>query len=167
MIVGDVDAAYPILPLAWWLWPFFMFVWFDITLDDLTARWRLYMHLTGDFVTSGLPGTFKIFFSDVVVNMARSELLLTLPLPVYVDDCSLIGDDQSLLNSEWQAFKAFLKSLGITMKDLKERSATMVQLVLGFWWDSIQRTRTLESRKLEAYKTMFAAFAQRRALSLT
>ena len=167
MIVGDVDAAYPILPLAWWLWPFFMFVWFDITLDDLTARWRLYMHLTGDFGTSGLPGTFKIFFSDVVVNMARSELLLTLPLPVYVDDCSLIGDDQSLLNSEWQAFKAFLKSLGITMKDLKERSAAMVQLVLGFWWDSIQRTRTLESRKLEAYKTMFAAFAQRRALSLT
>ena len=27
MVVGDVDAAYPILPLAWWIWPFFLHVW--------------------------------------------------------------------------------------------------------------------------------------------
>ena len=26
MVVGDVDAAYPILPLAWWIWPFFLHV---------------------------------------------------------------------------------------------------------------------------------------------
>jgi hypothetical protein len=29
----------------------------------------------------------------------------------------------------------------------------LVQLVLGFWWDSVQRTRTLESEKLVVYLT--------------
>ena len=33
-----------------------------------------------DFGTRGLPGTFKIFLVDVIVQMARSELVLTLPL---------------------------------------------------------------------------------------
>ena len=49
------------------------------------------MHVCGDFGTSGFPGTFKIFFTDVVVNMARSESVLVLPMPVYVDDMALIG----------------------------------------------------------------------------
>ena len=31
------------------------------------------------------------------------------------------------------------------MKELKERVAAILQLALGFWWDSMQRTRTLES----------------------
>ena len=88
MIVGDVDAAFPLLPLAWWIWPFFMFVWFDVRLPDVSEAIEmfLYLHVCGDFGTSGLPGTFKIFFSDVVVNMARSLYILTLPMPVYVDD---------------------------------------------------------------------------------
>ena len=49
----------------------------------------LYVHLFGDFGTRGLPGTFKIFLVDVIVQMARSELVLTLPLAVYVDDSGL------------------------------------------------------------------------------
>ena len=50
-----------------------------------------YVHLFGDFGNRGLPGTFKIFLVDVVVQMARSELVLTLPLAIYVDDSGLIG----------------------------------------------------------------------------
>ena len=50
-----------------------------------------YVHLFGDFGTRGLPGTFKIFFVDVVVQMARSELVLTLPLAIYVDDSAHSG----------------------------------------------------------------------------
>ena len=34
-----------------------------------------------------MPGTWKVFFSDVIVGVARSEGVLTLPMPVYVDDC--------------------------------------------------------------------------------
>ena len=33
-----------------------------------------------------MPGVFKIFFVDVVLNMARAAHVLTIPLSVYVDD---------------------------------------------------------------------------------
>ena len=51
---------------------------------------HLFRHVCGDFGTAGMPGTFKRFF-DVVVGMARSVHVLTLPMAVYVDDCALIG----------------------------------------------------------------------------
>ena len=54
MVVGDIDAAYPLLPLAWWIWPFFMFVWFDIDVSDFVQVMRLYLHVCGDFGTYGL-----------------------------------------------------------------------------------------------------------------
>ena len=167
MVVGDIDAAYPLLPLAWWIWPFFMFVWFDVDVSDAVDVMRLYMHVTGDFGTSGLPGTFKIFFTDVVVGMARSESVLTLPLAVYVDDCSLMGRFQRFLMREWNDFKSFLEALGIFMKQIKERAAAMVQLVLGFWWDSVLRSRTLEAKKLASYREMLSDFSERKVLSLT
>ena len=169
MIVGDVDAAYPLLPLAWWIWPFFLFVWFDVREDDdsVSPLMYLFMHICGDFGTSGFPGTFKIFFTDVVVNMARSLLILTLPMPVFVDDMGLIGAVNARLEREWDRFKLFLRELGVPMKELKERLASTRQLMLGFWWDSIQRTRTLEDKKLTQYFDMFQSFARARALSLT
>ena len=169
MVVGDVDAAYPLLPLAWWVWPFFMFVWFDVREPDESASELMYlfMHVCGDFGTSGFPGTFKIFFTDVVVNMARSMQVLTLPMPVFVDDMGLIGAVTSRLEREWEGFKLFLRKLGVPMKELKERLADTRQLMLGFWWDSIQRTRTLDIKKLEQYFAMFTDFARCRALSLT
>ena len=169
MIVGDVDAAYPLLPLAWWIWPFFMFVWFDVREDDnsLSPLMYLFMHICGDFGTSGFPGTFKIFFTDVVVNMARSMLILTLPMPVFVDDMGLIGAITSRLEREWERFKQFLRELGVPMKELKERLASTRQLMLGFWWDSVQRTRTLDDKKLEQYFEMFRAFTRAKALTLT
>ena len=69
------------------------------------------MHLCGDCGTSGFPGTFKIFFTDVVVNMARSMLILTLPMPVFVDDMGLIGAVTVRLEREWERFKQFLHCL--------------------------------------------------------
>lgn len=169
MIVGDVDAAYPLLPLAWWVWKYFMFVWFDVREPDEAtgAELFLYMHVCGDFGTSGLPGTFKIFFTDVVVNMARSELVLTLPMPIFVDDMGLIGAVTAALRREWEALKVFLRELGVPLKELKERLENVRQLMLGFWWDSIQRTRTLDRPKLEQYIAMFDDFSRRKTLSLT
>ena len=38
-----------------------------------------------------MPGTFKIFFVDVVLNMARAAETLTLPMTVYVDDLAATG----------------------------------------------------------------------------
>ena len=57
----------------------------------------LFANIFGDFGAAGMPGTFKRFFVDVVVNMARSVRVLTLPMPVYVDDCALIAPLRSTL----------------------------------------------------------------------
>ena len=93
MAVHDVDAAFPLLPLSPLLWPFFLFVWPPLpeegdAVGGEPGEW-LHWHVCGDFGAKGLPGTFKIFFSDVVVGMARSEHALTLPMPIHVDDMSL------------------------------------------------------------------------------
>ena len=75
MRVGDVDAAFPLLPVAPSLWPYFLFTWFDVHADDGAASLEgaapecLYVHIAGDFGTAGMPGTWKIFFSDAVVGI--------------------------------------------------------------------------------------------------
>ena len=80
---------------------------------------------------------------------------------------ALIGAVTPRLEKEWDDFKAFLRSIGVPMKELKERLASTFQLMLGFWWDSIQRTRTLDSKKLDQYLEMFRLFSRSSALSLT
>ena len=39
--------------------------------------------------------------------------------------------------------------------------------MIGFWWNSVTRTRTLEARKLAAYIDELVDFAGRRSLSLS
>ena len=162
MRVSDVDAAFPLLPIAPRLWRFMLFIWFDVQPGDeaSTLTW-LYMHVCGDFGSAGLPGTWKIFFTDVVMGMARSEMVLTLEAPIYVDDISLIGELQRMVDSEGAALTAFLRELGIYIKEIKDRAAAQVQLALGFWWDSINRTRTLSERKQQAYVAMLREFETR------
>ena len=65
------------------------------------------MHLNCDFGTRGLPGTFKIFFVDVMMGMARSELFLTLPMAVHVDDTGLIGSLAKATRREMLALQAW------------------------------------------------------------
>ena len=124
------------------------------------------MHVCGDFGAAGLPGTFKIFFTDCVCGMARSEEVLTLPMAVYVDDLSLIGPDRVQVDAEGKQLDEFLHWLGIFIKVLKTKCAALRQLFLGFIWDSVMRTRTLEERKLLQYLDMLLEFANRRNLSL-
>ena len=168
MRVGDVDGAFPLLPLAPRLWRYFLFHWWDVSAsdDDASAAWCLYVHLCGDFGAAGLPGTWKVFFSDVIVGVARAEGVLTLPLVVYVDDTGNIGKDRKVVDREGIRFQHFLKELGIFMKELKVRAAATLQLMLGFWWDSLTQTRTLEERKFKAYVDMLTDFADRRVLTL-
>ena len=166
--VGDVEGAFPLLPLAPRLWPYFLFHWWDVTApdDDVHAKWCLYVHVCGDFGAAGLPGTWKVFFSDVIVGVARSESILSLPMVVYVDDTGTIGADQGQADREGVAFREFLKQLGIYMKELKERAAATLQLMLGFWWDSLSQTRTLEERKFCDYLEMLRECEGKRSLTL-
>ena len=64
----------------------------------------LFANIFGDFGAAGMPGTFKRFFVDVVVQMARSMHVLTLPMPIYVDDCALIGPCPVEVDAEMVAF---------------------------------------------------------------
>ena len=73
MYVSDVEAAFTVLPLAPWLWWFFLF---RVQLPGRGKRTQLCMHLTGDFGTRGMPGCFYIFYAKVVLPMARSELVV-------------------------------------------------------------------------------------------
>ena len=137
------------LPIRPDLWPFFMCRAFANPGD---SHQSLFMHLTGDFGAAGLPGTFKIFLVDVVIQMARYASVLRLPMPVYVDDMALIAPSEDVANDEMAAFQSWAsKVCGLAFKFLKDRPAARRQLYLGFWWDSISLTRTLEEHKLVSY----------------
>ena len=164
MSVDDVDAAFPLLPLSPLLWPFFIFAWSHPD-DDEEVSW-LHWHVCGDFGAKGLPGSFKIFFSDVVIGMARSEGALTLPIVVHVDDMALIGTPAAKVDAEAGSLAKFLALLGILVKVSKHRGAARVQFVLGFWWDSVTRSRSLDESKVLEYVAMLASCATRRSLSL-
>jgi hypothetical protein len=167
MRVEDIDGAYPILPLAPSTWKF-MYVWWydvDIPLDCQDGPNTLYVHVFGDFGTSAMPGVWDKFFRCVKA-MAILDGVLSLPMPHYVDDNSIIGPDAGMVDAVAERLGHYLLDCGISFKSLKSRSAASRQLVIGFWWDSIQRTRTLEDVKLSAYLDMFKAMALRRVVTL-
>ena len=171
MAVHDIDAAFPLLPLSPVLWPFFLFVWTvprseDSSLDEPNLEEWLCWHVCGDFGAKGLPGTFKIFFTDVIVGMARSEGSLQSPSVVHVDDVSIIDGLKSVVDDQADALALFLDLLGTPVKVSKHREASQCQFVVGFWWDSIARTRTLEEQKVLDYIKMFREFSRRKSLSL-
>ena len=152
MRVEDVDGAFPVIPLAPRLWKYMYVHWFDVNLplEGQKAPNTLYIHVFGDFGTSPMPAIWDKFFRGVKA-MAQVAGVLTLPMPHFVDDSSLIGPNSAKVDEEAERLGEFLITLGISFKGLKSRKASMVQLVLGFWWDSVERTRTLESHKLELY----------------
>ena len=163
MRVSDVDAAFPLLPLRPCLWPFFLFRFF---LDQSPTTYLL-VHLFGDFGTAGMPGVFKKFLVDVVLGMARSEHVLTLPMLVWVDDCSLIGESRDAVDTEMVRFHDWAwRTCGVAFKAVKDKLAAQRQLSIGFWWDSRSFTRELEERKLLQYVEMLGAFASRQTLTL-
>ena len=141
MRVSDVDNAFPILPLHPDIWPFFLF---SFWADDNDETESLFLHVTGDFGTRGMPGTFKIFFVDVLVQMAVSEAVLRLPMPVYVDDLAVIGPNAEITDAQMEAFQEFAEGFGVFFKKSKDKRAAQRQLMLGFVWDSLTFTRTLE-----------------------
>ena len=153
MRVEDIDGAFPILPLATSVWKYMYVIWYDVDrpLSEQTEPNTLYVHTFGDFGTCAMPGVWDKFWRCIKA-MATVAGVLKSPMPHFVDDNSLIGPDPSSINKEAEDLGVWLKSyVGISFKDLKSRVAATRQLVLGFWWDSIERTRTLESEKLQLY----------------
>ena len=152
MRVEDVDGAFPVLPIAPRVWKYMYVHWYDVDrpLQEQAGPNTLYVHIFGDFGTASMPGVWDKFFRCVKA-MATVEGVLTLPMPHYVDDNSLIGPDKAVVDAEAVKLGAYLLKLGVGFKDLKSRAAATRQLVLGFWWDSFERTRTLEVEKYAIY----------------
>ena len=164
MYVADVEDAFLLLPLAPWLW-FFML--FRCYLSDDDEEETACVHLCGDFGTRGMPGTFYIFFVKVVVQMGRSELVLTLPMAVYVDDCGIIGDSKPQLDAESTAFMEWSDATcGVKFKVSKRVPGSQEPHMIGFTWDSRTLTRSLGEVKLHSYLTELLACGEARVLTL-
>ena len=90
----DIDGAFTLLPLVPWLWPYMLFVWFDVDapLGQQKVADVLYVHLFADFGTTGCPLEWFEFFT-VVLDLARMECVLRQDLVLYVDDLTYIGDE--------------------------------------------------------------------------
>ena len=164
MRVSDVADAFPILPLHPDVWQYFLFRFFGSAGSDALS---CYMHLTADFGACGTPGTFHLFYVLGVVQMARAEQVLTLPMAVYVDDNMLMGADMAQVNAEMEAFQLWCRDvIGLIFKVAKDRMAAQQQLALGFIWDSVTLTRTLEDRKLQSYLELLSQYAGLPSLDL-
>lgn len=167
MRVEDIDGAFPILPLHPKVWKYMYVWWFDVDrpLSEQAGPNTLYMHVFADFGTGPLPGIWDKFFR-VCKAMAAVAGALTLPMPHYVDDNSVIGPDEQEVDRVAERVGEYLASLGVPFKKLKSRRAASRQLVLGFWWDSVARTRTLEEEKLQRYLEYMREIAAKRAVTL-
>jgi len=121
--VSDVEAAFPMLPFAPWVWPFLLHRFHR----DEGAGQHLFCHLNGDFGTRGMPGTFKIFFVDVVLNMARAAGTLTIPMTVYVDDLSATGATARGTSSRMAKFQDWAE----TVCGVKFKRRSAVSLLRG------------------------------------
>ena len=168
MRVEDVDSAFPVLPLAPRVWTYMLVWWFDVDrpLEEQDGPNTLYMHVFADFGTGPLPGIWHLFWKAVKA-VAVSRGVLTLPMPHYVDDNALIGPDIEEVDAVGDRLSNFLRDLGVPFKQLKSMRAALRQLALGFWWDSVERTRTLEESKLTSYVEFFRTMARRRVLTLS
>ena len=166
MHVSDVENAFPLLALCPWLWPFMAFRFRTDSTESVLADEHLFFHLFSGFGSKGAPGTFKLLFVDCFVNMARAEGVLSLPMPVFVDDCGLIGAGVCHTILEAQDVQAFGALLGILFKALKDRLAAPVQRMLGLFWDSFVRTVTLPDEKFVEYVELFMLMSTRRSLTL-
>ena len=164
MYVSDVEDAFLIIPLAPWVWWFFMLRCYA---TRKSKEESVFMHMFADFGSKGMPGTFKLFLVDVVVQMARSEMIMSLPLVIHVDDVGMIGPVEEDVNTEMEAFQAWtVKVCGVWWKKSKDRRARMLQLFCGFWWNSTNFTRELVKEKITAYLEVLFLAASSLVLTL-
>eukprot|EP00965_Chrysotila_dentata_P016112 533919-Pleurochrysis_carterae.AAC.1 len=90
-------------------------------------------------------------------------------MAVHVDDMGLIGPPgtEAATDAMGDELTLWLARAGVSVnKSLKDRPAATTQLMLGFVWDSVTLTRTLEETKLSSYLQQILHFAESRAMSL-
>ena len=155
--VGDVENAFLLLPLHPDIWAFMLFRWACSGAPSDGHEEHLMLHLFADFGARGTPGTFQLFMVRIVVQMACSELVLTLPLVVYVDDAGVTGPQAEECDRQMDNFQLWSWEVcGVPWKRLKNKPAANPQYYIGFWWDSLTLTRSLDETKLAKYLLVLA-----------
>lgn len=174
MTVSDVANAFPIMAIMPHLWPYMMTRCARIIrghgprVGMLTKLLHLIMPVAGDFGTRGMPGSFFLFYTKCLIPMARSLSIISRPMPTWVDDSALIGASGQMLLREMTNLQAWASTvLGVTYKWLKDKPPAQVQHMLGYWWDSFERTCTLDDTRLGRYMAELLDFSTRRTLSLS
>lgn len=167
MRMSDIDGAFTLLALMPWLWPYMLFVWFDVDepLEGQVHAGVLYCHLFADFGTVGCPLAWFEFFTTVL-DLARMECVLRSDLVLYVDDLSHIGDEEGVLNDEGEELDTFLYDCGVPTKASKTKGAAQLQLSLGLWWNTVNFTLWLAQEKLESYREFLTDMSTRRVVNL-
>ena len=150
--VEDIEDAFPTLPWKPYVYKYMLVHWFDIEvpLDQQSEPNTLYLHKFGDFGTGPMPGIWDSFVRCTKA-MARSEHVLTKPMPHFVDDLAMIGRRRRSTDRDARKLARWLLKLGIVIKAIKTRVAAQLQFILGLWWNSVERTRTLDQTKLDVY----------------
>ena len=162
--VSDVEDAFLLLPLHPDIWAFMLFRW---ACSCVGGEEELFVHVFADFGARGTPGTFQLLMVRVIVQMARSEMVLTLPLVLYVDDAGLIGPDQVECDVQMLSFQDWSWEVcGVPWKRAKDLSAAIPQYYIGFWWNSLTHTRTLDESKLAKYLSELAQAGHASLLTL-
>ena len=162
--VADVSSAFANLPLHPSLWPHFKFRFFAAPSDDVET---LFMHVHGDYGHAALPGTWYLFLTQVVVQMAKAVGVLTVPVAVFVDDLAIVAPTASQADAEMAAFQRWASALcGLSFKKSKSRAAATCNRYLGLFWDSLTLTLTLEETRLAEYVDMLEEFARASSLTL-
>ena len=162
------DAAFPILPLHPRVWNHMLIWWYDVDrpLDEQEGPNTLYCHIFADFGTAPLPGIWDLFWKAIKA-MAVYDKVLTLPMPHFVDDNTIVGPTAEVVDAVGESLSDYVEKLGAPFKRLKTRRAATLQLVLGFWWDSVLRTRTLEEEKLKIYIDYLLEMAGKQVVTLS
>ena len=170
MRMSDIDGAFTLLALMPWLWPYMLFVWFDVDapLDTQSGAGVLYCHLFADFGTVGCPLEWFEFFTTIL-DLARMECVLRSDLILYVDDLSHIGDeggDALTLDQEGEELDLFLGECGVPTKARKTKHAAQLQLSLGLWWNTVNFVLWLAQEKVERYREFLTEQSTRRVVNL-
>lgn len=167
MRMSDIDGAFTLLALVPWLWPYMLFLWYDVDVPLAQQRTAgvLYCHLFADFGTTGCPLAWFEFFTTVL-DLARMECVLKSDLVLYVDDLSHLGDDRVELDCEGAELDSFLGDCGVPTKHPKTKGAAQLQLSLGLWWNTLQFTISLAQEKVERYTEFLTDMSMRRVVNL-
>ena len=151
----DVASAFPCLPLHPDMWPFFGFLWHDLTSNqgaNPTARPRqLYLHTHGLFGPRDLPYIWTMYMLWVTMAALADGIPLAAP---YLDDICHVNDHRHEVALYMDRYAALLASLGTPEKLLKRSGPFQKGELLGRLINSRTFTIGVPKEKMDRFTAL-------------